>query len=119
MSTATDALKVIIASGVREVALNPATALTTAEAPAVAKAIAAEVIPGVLHATNNEHWYQSKVTWGALGAILLPLLGLIGVTSDIISLDEFVLGGMALGSAVSGALTLYGRWKARKPIGMA
>lgn len=119
MSQASDAVKAIIANSVRDVALNSSNPLTTLEAGPVAKAITDKVMPSVLHATNNEPWYQSRVTWGAIGAIALPLLGFAGVTSDIISPDEFVLGGMALGSAVSGFLTLWGRWKARKPIGTA
>lgn len=119
MSTATDALKVIIASGVREVALNPGTALTTAEAPAVAKAIAAEVLPGVLHVTNNEPWYQSRVTWGAIISVGTGVLGAFGVATDWLDAEEAIALGIGLGSVVGGLVTLYGRWKARKPIGMA
>lgn len=115
----TDTIKAIIASGVRDVAFDPNTRLTTAEVGPVAKAITEQVLPGLQHATNTEPWYQSRVTWGALGAIVLPLLGFVGVTSDILSLNDFIVGGMALGSAVSGLVTLYGRWKARKPIGVA
>ena len=83
----------------------------------VVNRVVENVLPVVDHLTNNEPWYRSRVTWGALGAIALPLLGFIGVGSDVISMDEFVAGGLALGTMASGALTLYGRWKARKPIG--
>lgn len=114
-----EALRNIIAAGVQQVAERQTTALSPFEVPAVTNAVVKEILPAVAHATNTEPWYQSRVTWGAIGAIVLPLIGFFGVTSDIISLDEFVVGGMALGSAVSGALTLYGRWKARKPIGVA
>lgn len=119
MTTQADVLKSIIAAGVREVALRPDTALNTAEAAPVTKAIITEVLPPALHVTNNEPWYQSRVTWGALGAIVLPLLGYVGITSDVLSLNDFIVGGMTLASVVSGAFTLYGRWKARKPIGVA
>ena len=75
------------------------------------------VAPVVDHLTNNEPWYRSRVTWGAIGAIALPLLGFVGVGSDVISMDEFVTGGLAVGTMASGLLTLYGRWTAQKPIG--
>lgn len=75
------------------------------------------LIPILQHETNNEPWYRSRVTWGAIGSIALPLLGIIGVTSDIVTLDEFVAGGIAVGAMISGIVTLYGRWAARKPIG--
>lgn len=114
-----DTLKALIAAGVREVALRADSALQPTDAAPVTKAIITEVLPGVQHATNTEPWYQSRVTWGALGAIVLPALGFLGITSDIVSLNDFVVGGMTLASVVSGALTLYGRWKARKPIGVA
>lgn len=118
MNTA-DILKNIVANGVREVARDPNTPLTQAEAAPVTKAIITEILPPVLHATNNEPWYQSRVTWGALGAIVLPILGVIGVTSDVIDMDTFVGLGIAAGTVFSGIVTLWGRWKARKPIGMA
>lgn len=119
MSQQTEAIKAIIAMGVREVALSPGNPLTVAESGPVAKAITDQVLPGLQHATNTEPWYQSRVTWGALGAIVLPLLGYAGITSDILSLNDFIVGGMTLASVISGAVTLWGRWKARKPIGMA
>lgn len=118
MTKAADAVKALIANSVREVALNPATPLAVQDAGPVTKAITDKIAPSILHVTNNEPWYQSRVTWGALGAIVLPLLGFAGITSDVVSLNDFIVGGMTLASVVSGAVTLWGRWKARKPIAM-
>lgn len=73
--------------------------------------------PLLEHATNNEPWYQSRVTWGAIAAIVVPVLGAVGVGTDIISAEELTVWGMAVGSAAGGVLTLYGRWKAKRPIG--
>lgn len=119
MTTPAQKVKELIAVAVSSEAVNPTSSLETRDIRAVTEAVAAQVVPTVLNVTNNEPWYQSRVTWGALGAIVLPLLGFVGVTSDILSLNDFIVGGMALGSAISGGITLWGRWKARKPIGMA
>lgn len=119
MSQQTDAIKAIIASGVREVAFDPNSRLTTAEAGPVAKAITEQVLPGLQHATNTEPWYQSRVTWGAIVSIGTGLLGAIGVATDWLDAETAVALGMGLGSVIGGAVTLYGRWKARKPIGVA
>ena len=116
MSQQTDIIKAIIASGVREVAINPNTPLTTAEAGPVAKAIADQVLPGLQHVTNTEPWYQSRVTWGAVVSIATGLLGAVGVATDWIDADQAVSVGLALGTVVGGLVTLYGRWRARQPI---
>lgn len=117
MTNATETTVTALAPAIRE-ALTDAVAshgavVTSAAATAVTKEVAAVVI----NQTNQEPWYQSRVTWGALGSILLPILGVVGVTTDVITLDEFVALGLAAGTTVSGLLTLYGRWVAKKPIG--
>lgn len=83
----------------------------------IAEEVIKQAAPVILHATNNEEWYRSRVTWGAIASIALPLLGAFGVSTDIIDADQFVALGLALGTAAGGVFTLYGRWKARKPIG--
>lgn len=90
---------------------------TGGSASAVSNAVAKEVKPVVDHLTNQEPWYRSRVTWGAIASIALPLLGAFGVSSDIIDSDQFVALGLAVGTAAGGLLTLYGRWAAKKPIG--
>lgn len=83
----------------------------------ISEAAADAVTPLIDHATNSEPWYQSRVTWGAIAAIAVPLLGVVGVGSDIITAEELTVWGMAAGSAAGGVLTLYGRWRAKKPMG--
>ncbi len=108
----------------RKIAESVAGAVTRADVPAqpsavtpIANAVTRAVVPEILSATNNEPWYRSRVTWGAIASIVLPLLGALGVTSDVIDSDQFVALGLALGTAAGGLLTLYGRWKAKRPIG--
>lgn len=116
-STPSEDIKAAVRVGVEAAAASGTNDLDRKDVSSVTAKVASEVVPVVLHATNNEPWYRSRVTWGALGSIVLPLLGFIGVSSDIVTLDEFVAGGLAVGTMISGAITLYGRWKAKRPIG--
>jgi len=113
MSKTDDKIRGILTGVVATVAKQDDTYMRQVDVPQVVKAIT----PVVEHLTNNEPWYRSRVTWGAVASIVLPLLGIAGVTSDVISSEEFVSLGLAVGSAAGGLLTLYGRWKARKPLG--
>lgn len=96
--------------------------LTSAgEAPAlsdhVARTVVREIAPMVQHATNTEPWYQSRVTWGALVSIGAGVLALFGIV--LTPEDTALIIGLAtsIGTAAGGILTLWGRWKARKPLG--
>lgn len=90
---------------------------------AVADIVAAKLAPAVLatpelqHLANEEPWYRSRVTWGAIISTAIPILGAVGIATDWIDPDEAAALGVALGTAIGGAVTLYGRWKARRPIG--
>ncbi len=106
-----------IGAGVANAVLNPNVPIDPMTAPKIIHEVVKEVKPVVDHLTNNEPWYRSRVTWGAIGAIVLPLLGVFGVTTDVIDNDTFVALGLATGTVISGFLTLYGRWKATRPIG--
>lgn len=83
----------------------------------VTEAVVQKVAPLVLHATNNEPWYQSRVTIGAIVSIAVPLLGVLGVSADVVDADQLTGILVAAGTVVGGLVTLYGRWKARKPLG--
>jgi len=94
--------------------------LTADMAPRITKAIIEEVAadPAVIHASNAEPWYVSRVTWGAIIAALAPILGLI-FGHAISAEDQASLGqiAVAIGTLVGAGLTLYGRWMARAPLG--
>lgn len=120
MSNASEAVQEItkrVDKAMENAAADPTLGVRARDIPPVTAAVVAKVAPVVLHATNNEPWYQSRVTWGAIASIALPLLGAVGVSSDVIDADQFVALGLALGTAAGGVLTLYGRWKAKKPLG--
>ena len=83
-----------------------------------AEVVAGEMKPILEHVTNQEPWYQSRVTWGAIVASLSPLLGLIfgsAITAE--QQGDLVQVAATVGTLVGAGLTLSGRWVATRPIG--
>jgi hypothetical protein len=117
MSSKSILLATAVATAISSTVARPEVEANAQAVPALVEAVTREVTPIVENATNSEPWYRSRVTWGAIASIVLPLLGAFGVRSDIIDADQFVALGLALGTAAGGLLTLYGRWKAKRPIG--
>jgi hypothetical protein len=73
--------------------------------------------PAIRHVTNNEPWYQSRVTIGALISMLAMVLSVAGITIAAEERELLVAIGLGLGGLVGPLTTLYGRWMARRPIG--
>lgn len=82
--------------------------------PAIEQAVKKEVAPVLEHLTNNENWWQSRVTLGSIAAIICGIAGLFGYALDVQQATELIV---IAGSIIGPAFALYGRWKARKPIG--
>jgi len=106
--------------------MSPRNGAPTSEAAAIGQQAAdiARVNPTVqniaaqvVNATNNEPWYQSRVTWGALVAGAAGVAGLFGVTIGDGERAVLVEGITAALSVVGAVTAIYGRWVARKPIG--
>lgn len=116
MSTKSLINAAIIAAVSATVARPDVAAKQEAVAPIVA-AVTREVAPMIENAVNAEPWYRSRVTIGALVSIIIPLLGLAGVSSDVVDADQLTAIVVAAGSAIGGVVSLYGRWKAKRPIG--
>ncbi len=117
MSAASTALQNKIATAVIDTINKPTVAAQAQAARPIIEAVTDKIVPEIVSATNNEPWYQSRVTWGAIASIALPLLGAFGVSTDVIDADQFAALGLAFGAAAGGILTLYGRWVAKRPIG--
>lgn len=69
----------------------------------------------VINQTNNEPWFQSRVTLGSFGGIL----GALAVIANMFAnggVDVVELSG-ALATLIGAGVALYGRWAAKKPIG--
>lgn len=106
-----------IVTALTSAANNPSSTVGQRDVYPVTEAIAAQVAPLVAHAANQEPWYQSRVTWGAIISITAPLLSLVGVRADLLTPDLAVSISTAAVTVVGGLLTLYGRWKAKAPLG--
>lgn len=115
-SEAKDLIASAVVAGVKKAAASDDTAATF---HSIATDVLNEVAPVIVHATNNEPWYQSRVTWGviiaAIGTMAKPLIGELPI--DASQTTDIVNALATAGQAVGFALTLYGRWKAKKPIG--
>lgn len=90
----------------------------------VAHKVEAAVTPFIVHATNQEPWYQSRVTIGAIVAVAGGIAGMAGYTLDaedqaywVDSISQGIQLGTSVAALVGGALAWYGRWRAKKPIG--
>jgi hypothetical protein len=83
--------------------------------PEVREVVAKEVGPVIEHLTNNEPFYKSRVSWGALFAILggVATIG-TAIANGESNMEVYTTAGMSI---LGGVTTLYGRWKARKPLG--
>lgn len=107
------ALAAAVAAAVSSTVARPDVPAESAAVPAIVRA----VMPLAEHAANAEPWYQSRVTWGAFVSIAIPILGALGVSADLLDADQLTAILTAAGAAVGGILTLWGRWKAKRPIG--
>ncbi len=116
----------VIDAAIRRAGSDPAIPIEPRHAAAVAEDVTAavaqdprfrDVAAQVEHATNAEPWYQSRVTWGAVLTGLASVASAFGIA--LAPEDREVLVGIlaAAGSLFGAALTLYGRWRARRPIG--
>jgi hypothetical protein len=91
---------------------NPLVKAELEAVPDIVDAIKPAVL-SILHSTNNEPWWQSQVTWGQIitGAGLALTAAGVTVNAPYVEL----LSSLAV--PVAGiAVTLYGRWKAKKPL---
>ena len=90
----------------------------------ISQEVAKRITPLVLHATSNEPWYQSRVTLGAIAAVIAGVASFAGYSFDaedqkfwVDNVSQFIqlaTGVVALGG---GVLAWYGRWRAKKPLG--
>lgn len=114
---AEQALKTRITDAVTRAVHDPATIAQPQDVMPIASAVIEAVAPQLEHAANAEPWYRSRVTIGAIVSIAIPLLGVAGVSGDVLDADQLTALLMAAGAVIGGITTLYGRWVAKAPIG--
>lgn len=117
-----------LGSAIRDAAADPAVPLEPRNAPAIEDDLTArlgahprfrEAADHLAHATNEEPWYRSRVTWGAVVAGAASVASAFGLVLGPEDRDLLVGVLTAAGGFFGAALTLYGRWIARRPLGAA
>lgn len=107
-----------VSDAVYAAAADPNNSLTNAQAAEVIPQISAQITPVLVHATNSERWFESRVTIGnyvALGSTIIgPLVGHQFDADEQATITALVTG---VGVVAGAAFSLYGRWKAKKPLG--
>jgi hypothetical protein len=106
-----------VAEAVIETVQRPDVDSSVNAASEITEAVTDNVLPQVVHATNSEPWYQSRVTIGAIIIILSRLLAHFGY-----AIPEELHGAVldliiAFGPYIGAVFALWGRWVARKPLG--
>lgn len=114
-----------IGSALRQIGADPALPLQPTDVGAVADALGPrvrddprfqEVAAELEHLANQEPWYRSRVTWGALITFAAAVAGAMGLTVEGADADAAVTVLTAGGALFGAVVTLYGRWIARRPI---
>jgi hypothetical protein len=107
----------VVDRAIDRVVSRPDVPVERPSATAIKEAIIEEAseMPEIKHLTNTEPWYQSRVTLGALGTVVGSLWGcyLIYLESGL----NITLMWPLLTTAGGAAVTLWGRWVAKKPLG--
>jgi len=124
MMIAAEILTRVLRSAVEEVVRSPLNSAPREQSREIASQVIQEVrkspevkeiVARATHATNSEPWFLSRVTWGAIIAIL----GGLTTEANLLMTGEGDLTAhlTALSAVAGGVTTLYGRWVAKKPIG--
>lgn len=119
MSELSEQLKDKIADSVAQIISRNDVAADPSAARPIINAVTNAVVPSVLHATNAEPWYQSRVTWGAILAGAAAVLGIFG-KADLLPAEmqgKIIDGVVAAGPLIGVGVVLYGRFIAKKPLG--
>lgn len=117
MTTVQNAVREAIVKGAVKAADEFSTNTTKSDVGVITSKVLGEVEPIVAHATNNEPWWQSRVTLGALLAAIAGVLGIFGFSLAPEDQSKILDLIVAIGPVVGGAIALYGRWFAKKPLG--
>lgn len=110
MSNVKNILAQVIRNEVQKVAADPKTDMTQRD---VGKVVA-ELAPVIAHATNNEPWYQSRVTIGSIVTIVASVATALGYTVDVPTWTQLAI--LVVPPIAGAAYALWGRWVSTKPV---
>lgn len=106
-------IKAQMADAVTSAVSDPKVQAELSAVPAIIDALT-PVVDAILHSTNNEPWWQSRIIWGQIiTAAGLAAAG-FGVTLNASTQELLVSLAVPLAGI---AVTLYGRLRAKKPLG--
>lgn len=106
-----------IAGAVVAAVNDPTVDASRSAAKPIADAVAAKVVPVVVNATNQEPWYQSNVTMGALTVIAFRLLAHFGYAVPQELHGPILDALIAFGPYIAAGWVIAGRWLFRLPLG--
>jgi hypothetical protein len=61
-------------------------------------------------------WWESSGIWGAVGTIVVSLGAALGYQIDPTLVNDTVVWGSSIATAVTGIVALWGRWRATAKI---
>jgi hypothetical protein len=109
-------IKSQMAAAVAATVANPNVQAEESAIPALINALG-PVIDAIVHSTNNEPFYQSRVFWGSTVAIVSTLLAPFHVDLPLAMQGE-ITNDIVLAIPIGASLyALYGRFRAKKPLG--
>ncbi|OCJ12449.1 hypothetical protein A6U86_05340 [Rhizobium sp. AC27/96] len=106
-------IKAQMAEVVTSAVANPKVQAELAAVPAIIDALT-PVVNAILHSTNNEPWYQSRVTWGSIITVVGLVTSAAGINLGASTQELLVTLGVTLAGPL---VTLWGRYWSKKPIG--
>lgn len=113
MDSAETRINAAVTAAVVGAVADPGTAANMSAVGPIVEAVA----PILVNAANAEPKIRSRVIIGAVVSITMPILGLVGIATDVINADELTAIVTALFTIAGGAYTLYGRLTTKPPIG--
>lgn len=106
-----------VTQGAELVAADPKVKMDQSAVRPVVDEIMGKILPTILHATNNEPWYRSRVFWSSMLSIVATLVGVFGISFPAEVQTQVLVAIMAAIPAVSAAIALWSRYVSTKPLG--
>lgn len=116
MTDAKEQVKSQVTAAVAATVAKPEVKADLSAVPAIVNALG-PVIDAIMHSTNTEPFYKSRVFWGSVIALVAAALGAFGIAFPSDMQGQILTAVMAGLSLIGPIIALYGRFKAKKPIG--
>jgi len=116
MAEATE-LKAKIQNAVADAVNDPNVDASPSSAKPIADNVIGALIGEILHSTNQEPFYKSRVFWGSAVSIAASALGYFKVELPYDLQGQITNIIVAAIPVIGGAYALYGRFVATKPLG--